>query len=125
MDSAHFIANFYNTRVPLTTHHLPTSLPVLSAPSPTPIPQEYDKAIETYQAGLKHDPENQELKEGLMRCVAAINKVIIGPTMAGVEGGQWCDKGRRAGGTGQAAGMWLGSWECGHTTVDKELWVIS
>ena len=38
-------------------------------------PQEYDKAIETYQEGLKHDPENHELKEGLMRCVQAINKV--------------------------------------------------
>lgn len=37
--------------------------------------QEYDKAIETYQEGLKHDPENHELKEGLMRCVQAINKV--------------------------------------------------
>lgn len=40
--------------------------------------KEYDKAIETYQEGLKHDPENHELKEGLMRCVQAINKMNRG-----------------------------------------------
>lgn len=40
--------------------------------------KEYDKAIETYQEGLKHDPDNQELKEGLMRCVQAINKMNRG-----------------------------------------------
>ncbi|KAL4437043.1 hypothetical protein ABPG75_004182 [Micractinium tetrahymenae] len=40
--------------------------------------KEYDKAIETYREGLKHDPENQELKEGLMRCVQAINKMNRG-----------------------------------------------
>lgn len=50
--------------------------------SPPPPLQEYDKAIETYQEGLKHDPDNQELKEGLMRCVQAINKV-------GGQGGGW------------------------------------
>ena len=37
--------------------------------------QEFDKAVETYQAGLERDPDNQELKDGLMRCVQAINKV--------------------------------------------------
>jgi hypothetical protein len=37
--------------------------------------QDYDKAVETYQAGLERDPDNQELKEGLLRCVQAINKV--------------------------------------------------
>lgn len=40
--------------------------------------KEYDKAMETYEAGLKHDPENAELKEGLMRCVAAINRMNRG-----------------------------------------------
>lgn len=44
-------------------------------PPPLPPLQEYDKAIETYQAGLAHDPESAELKDGLLRCVAAINKV--------------------------------------------------
>ncbi|PRW58562.1 Heat shock STI [Chlorella sorokiniana] len=40
--------------------------------------KEFDKAIETYQEGLKADPENHELKEGLMRCVQAINKMNRG-----------------------------------------------
>lgn len=31
----------------------------------------------TYEEGLKHDPDSQELKEGLMRCVEAINKVGV------------------------------------------------
>jgi hypothetical protein len=38
------------------------------------VPQEYDKAVETYRAGLERDPDNQELKDGLLRCVQAINK---------------------------------------------------
>lgn len=29
--------------------------------------KEYDKAMETYQAGLKHDPNNQELLDGVRR----------------------------------------------------------
>lgn len=40
--------------------------------------KEYDKAMETYEAGLKHDPENAELKEGLIRCIQAINKMNRG-----------------------------------------------
>ncbi|XP_044477178.1 hsp70-Hsp90 organizing protein 3-like [Mangifera indica] len=36
--------------------------------------KEYDKALETYQEGLKHDPENQELLDGMRRCVQQINK---------------------------------------------------
>lgn len=40
--------------------------------------KEYDKAMETYEAGLQHDPENAELKEGLMRCVTAINRMSRG-----------------------------------------------
>ena len=31
--------------------------------------------METYQAGLARDPDNAELKDGLVRCVQAINKV--------------------------------------------------
>jgi len=30
--------------------------------------KEFEKAQKTYQAGLEHDPENQELKEGVSRC---------------------------------------------------------
>jgi stress-induced-phosphoprotein 1 len=40
--------------------------------------KEFDKAMTTYETGLKHDPENAELKEGLMRCVQAINKMNRG-----------------------------------------------
>lgn len=29
--------------------------------------KEYDKAVETYQEGLKHDPQNQELLDGVKR----------------------------------------------------------
>ena len=38
--------------------------------------KEYDKALETYEAGLKHDPDNSELKEGIARCMEGINKVF-------------------------------------------------
>ena len=34
--------------------------------------------METYQAGLAKDPDNQELKDGLLRCIQAINKVCVG-----------------------------------------------
>ncbi len=37
--------------------------------------QEFDKAMATYEEGLKHDPDSSELKEGLMRCIQGINKV--------------------------------------------------
>lgn len=40
--------------------------------------KEFDKAMETYEAGLKYDPESAELKEGLMRCVQAINRMNRG-----------------------------------------------
>ncbi|BAS90262.1 Os04g0538000, partial [Oryza sativa Japonica Group] len=40
--------------------------------------KEYDKALETYQAGLKHDPNNQELLDGVRRCVQRINKASRG-----------------------------------------------
>lgn len=40
--------------------------------------KEYDKALETYQEGLKHDENNQELLEGVRRCVEQINKTNRG-----------------------------------------------
>ncbi|KAL6651121.1 hypothetical protein ACP70R_010046 [Stipagrostis hirtigluma subsp. patula] len=40
--------------------------------------KEYDKALETYQEGLKHDPNNPELLDGVKRCVQQINKANRG-----------------------------------------------
>lgn len=40
--------------------------------------KEYDKALETYQEGLKHDENNQELLEGVRRCIEQINKTNRG-----------------------------------------------
>lgn len=40
--------------------------------------KEYNKAMETYRAGLEHDPNNEELKEGLMRCIDSINRTARG-----------------------------------------------
>ena len=40
--------------------------------------KEYNKAMQTYEEGLKHDPENNELKEGLRRCIQAINSMNSG-----------------------------------------------
>ncbi|CAA7054438.1 unnamed protein product [Microthlaspi erraticum] len=40
--------------------------------------KEYDKAMETYQEGLKHDAKNQELLDGVRRCVEQINKMNRG-----------------------------------------------
>uniref|UniRef100_A0A453P695 Uncharacterized protein n=1 Tax=Aegilops tauschii subsp. strangulata TaxID=200361 RepID=A0A453P695_AEGTS len=40
--------------------------------------KEYEKAMETYQAGLKYDPNNQELLDGIRRCVEQINKANRG-----------------------------------------------
>ncbi|CAM0906680.1 unnamed protein product [Alopecurus aequalis] len=34
--------------------------------------KEHDRAMEIYQAGLKHDPENQELLDGIRRCAEAM-----------------------------------------------------
>ena len=36
--------------------------------------KEYDKALETYQTGLQHEPDNAELKEGIERCVSSISR---------------------------------------------------
>lgn len=40
--------------------------------------KEYEKAMETYQEGLKHDPNNPELLDGIKRCVEQINKASRG-----------------------------------------------
>lgn len=40
--------------------------------------KEYEKALDTYEKGLTHDPENEELKEGRMRCFQAINRITMG-----------------------------------------------
>ena len=46
--------------------------------------KEYEKALETYDTGLKHDPANSELKEGRQRTMQAIAQVRPGPV------GPWC-----------------------------------
>ncbi|XP_071685914.1 hsp70-Hsp90 organizing protein 3-like [Rutidosis leptorrhynchoides] len=40
--------------------------------------KEFDKALETYQEGLKHDPQNPELLEGVRSCVQQINRASRG-----------------------------------------------
>nr|GFA03661.1 hypothetical protein [Tanacetum cinerariifolium] len=40
--------------------------------------KEFDKALETYQEGLKHDPQNPELLEGVRSCVKQINRASRG-----------------------------------------------
>nr|KYP67197.1 Heat shock protein STI [Cajanus cajan] len=40
--------------------------------------KEYDKALETYREGLKLDPNNQELLEGIRTCIQQINKASRG-----------------------------------------------
>lgn len=40
--------------------------------------KEHEEAMKTYELGLSYDKDNQELKEGLMRCQQAINKFISG-----------------------------------------------
>lgn len=39
--------------------------------------KEHDEAMKTYEQGLSYDKDNSELKEGLMRCQQAINKVQL------------------------------------------------
>lgn len=101
-----------------------------SHPSPllptTRLPaQEYDKAIETYQAGLARDPENSELKEGLARCVQAINKVERG---RGGWAGLWiCRRRWRAIGRCGWLGWllllaWLALWAAGCCLCGRCCW---
>ncbi|KAK2080719.1 hypothetical protein QBZ16_000573 [Prototheca wickerhamii] len=40
--------------------------------------KEYSKARETYEAGLARDPDNAELREGLVRTVQALNRLTRG-----------------------------------------------
>lgn len=40
--------------------------------------KEYNKALETYHQGLEIDPESAELKDGVRRCVEAINRLNRG-----------------------------------------------
>lgn len=40
--------------------------------------KEYEKALKTYQEGLKHDPQNHELLDGVKRCVEQTNKANRG-----------------------------------------------
>ncbi|OIV92762.1 hypothetical protein TanjilG_00896 [Lupinus angustifolius] len=40
--------------------------------------KEHEKALETYREGLKHDPDNQEMLDGISRCVQQINKASRG-----------------------------------------------
>ena len=37
--------------------------------------KEYEKALATYELGLQHDPNSEELKEGVRRCIEQIQKV--------------------------------------------------
>ena len=40
--------------------------------------KQYDEALETYTEGLKHDPSNEELKDGMRRCHEQINRGATG-----------------------------------------------
>ncbi|XP_049369788.1 hsp70-Hsp90 organizing protein 3-like [Solanum verrucosum] len=40
--------------------------------------KEFENAMETYQAGLKYDPQNQELLDGVRRCVEQMKKASHG-----------------------------------------------
>ncbi|KAH8955386.1 hypothetical protein BDL97_08G134800 [Sphagnum fallax] len=44
--------------------------------------KEYDKALETYQTGLKYNDGNQGLMDGTSRCIEQINKVTRGDISA-------------------------------------------
>ncbi|XP_076886813.1 hsp70-Hsp90 organizing protein 2-like [Bidens hawaiensis] len=44
--------------------------------------KEFDKALETYQEGLKHDPQNPELLEGVRSCIQQINRATRGDLTA-------------------------------------------
>ena len=48
--------------------------------------KEYEKALETYDAGLKHDPANEELREGKQRTLQAIAKVCPSTYPKSVDG---------------------------------------
>lgn len=37
--------------------------------------REYDQAMETYQKGLEIDPDNEECKDGVRKCIQQLNRV--------------------------------------------------
>lgn len=45
--------------------------------------KEYEKALETYQQGLEHEPDNAECKEGAQRCYQQIARVWVGGGVGG------------------------------------------
>ena len=47
--------------------------------------KEYEKALETYDTGLKHDPGNSELKEGRQRAMQAAAQVRAGSSAVSVR----------------------------------------
>jgi hypothetical protein len=49
--------------------------------------KDYEKALATYEAGLKQEPDNQELKDGLMRCLEAIDRLAHGVCVGGAAVG--------------------------------------
>ena len=40
--------------------------------------KDYDKALQAYEQGLEHDPNSEELRDGVQRCIQQINKVSRG-----------------------------------------------
>ena len=40
--------------------------------------KEYEKSLETYEKGLTHDPDNAELKDGVLRCRQALSRFMNG-----------------------------------------------
>lgn len=40
--------------------------------------KEYENGLEVYELGLKGDPDSTELRDGVMRCQAAINRFMRG-----------------------------------------------
>eukprot|EP00898_Chlorokybus_atmophyticus_P002169 jgi/Chlat1/2953/Chrsp2S04687 len=47
--------------------------------------KDYEKALETYQAGLKHDPNNEELKDGVARSMDALRRFASGQGLSDQE----------------------------------------
>ena len=52
--------------------------------------KEYEKAMETYKKGLEVDPESEEMKDGLKRCVQQINRSHFGHSLLDEPNGDVC-----------------------------------
>lgn len=39
--------------------------------------KEHDKAMLTYKQGLEHEPDNQELKDGVDSCIRALSRCVM------------------------------------------------